>query len=269
MNLGSTQRWLWDAMLAGDGGIRDGDALIHGGSLPARDRLMIYAGGYRMRLLECMHAANPLLRSALDDRLFDAFALAYIAAHPSSSYNLHDLGAEFPDYLHRKRPDGNDEDDGAWADFMIALARFERCLYETYDGPGDEYQGVHPDASQMACADDWQHDPDETTGIALARSLHLLELSHPVQQCLRAHHAGERVTAMSAKRSWLAIARVDYRVVVEPLSAAEHALYLRVRDQGLNAALAEIRAGAGEEGVQRWLRRQLQRGLLIRRRAGC
>lgn len=246
MSLAMQQAWLWQAILAG--GAQDADAAVHGGALPPQARLAIYAGGYRMRLLECMRASFPLLHAALGERLFDAFALDYIAAHPSRSHTLHALGEGFATHLAATRPARSDTDDGDWADFMIALTTFERALCEIYDGPGDEGR---------------EDDGREDGTLAPARSLRLLTLSHPVHDCLRRHHAGQPIEAMPGRTTHLALARVAYRVVVEPLNPVEHAIFARILHDGLAAGLAEVRAGAGEEGLAMWLQRQQRRGLLV------
>ncbi|MFD0724580.1 HvfC/BufC family peptide modification chaperone [Lysobacter brunescens] len=248
MSLSAQQAWLWQAILAG--GAQDADATVHAGTLPPQARLGIYAGGYRLRLLECMRATFPLLQAALGDRLFDAFALDYIAAHPSRSHTLHALGTGFATHLAATRPARSDADDGDWADFMIALATFERALCEVYDGPGDEHR----------------EEGGEDDTLAPARSLRLLTLSHPVHECLRRHHTGQPIEAMPARTTHLALARVAYRVVVEAINPVEHAIFTRILQDGLAAGLADVRAGAGDEGLALWLQRQQRRGLLVGRR---
>jgi hypothetical protein len=245
MSLSAQQAWLWQAILAG--GAHDADAIVHAGALPPQARVGIYAGGYRLRLLECMRATFPLLQAALGERLFDAFALDYIAAHPSRSHTLHALGDGFAAHLAATRPARSDSDDGDWADFMIALATFERALCEIYDGPGDEHR----------------EEGREDDALAPARSLRLMTLGHPVHECLRRHQAGEAIVAMPARTTHLALARVAYRVVVEPLNVVEHAIFTRILHDGLAAGLAEVRAGAGDEGLALWLQRQQRRGLLV------
>lgn len=245
MSLSTQQAWLWQAILAG--GAHDADAIVHADGLPPQARLGIYAGGYRLRLLECMRAAFPLLQAALGERLFDAFALDYIATHPSRSHTLHALGAGFATHLGATRPARSDTDDGDWADFMIALATFERALCEVYDGPGDEHR----------------EEGGEDDTLAPARSLRLMTLSHPVHECLRRHQDGQPIEAMRARTTHLALARVAYRVVVEPLNTVEHAIFTRILRDGLVAGLTEVRAGAGDEGLAVWLQRQQRRGLLV------
>lgn len=236
------QQWLWQQILAGASVAGSATDMIHAGHLPVEARLAIYAGGYRLRLLECMRAAFPLLQSALGDALFDRFALGYLDAHPSQSYTLHHLGAGFADHLEQTRPT-NPEDDGDWVDFMIALARFERALSEVYDGRGDEHE--------------------TPTELQLASSLRLLSLSHPVHESLRAHQHQEPVSVCSAKPVFLAIIRRSFRVSVEPITATEFALLQRAATDSLDHVLREVRGGVGEAGLERWLLRMRERGIIV------
>src|SRR4051812_450530 len=102
--------------------------------LGAPERIALYRRGYRARLVECMHETHPALRHALGDGLFDEFALDYLAATPSRSYTLLDLGARFADHLEATRPDG----DELWPEFIVDLARLERAFHEVYEGLGAE-----------------------------------------------------------------------------------------------------------------------------------
>jgi hypothetical protein len=159
MSLDACQRWLWAAIQASSDDFEPATAPIHGHGLGARDRLAIYANGYRMRLLECLRGEFSALERLLGEPLFARFALDYLTAQPSTSYNLHELGARFPEHLARTRPDA----DEPWIDFMIDLARLERVVREVYDGPGDERL-----PADAPCA--------------AARSLRLVRLSPPIQQ---------------------------------------------------------------------------------------
>lgn len=242
MSWQADQQWLWQKILLGD--IHDPEAAsrIHAGQLPVTQRLGIYAGGYRQRLLECMRASFPLLQAALGESLFDRFALDYLDAQPSQSYTLHDLGQGFANHLQATRPDSASET-ADWVDFMIALTRFERVLSEVYDGPGDERA--------------------EVSSLRLACSLRLLRLSHPVHEALRAHQAAEAVRPSMAKTTHLALVRRAFRVSVEPITGTEFRLLERVATIGLPAVLGEVRAGVGDEGMQRWIHKMRDRGVLL------
>jgi len=83
----------------GQHGLRLEDVIAEKRGLSAEKRLSIYTSGYVLRLLECMRADFPGLRSFVGDSVFDAFARAYIISEPPESPSLFDLGAAFPRFL--------------------------------------------------------------------------------------------------------------------------------------------------------------------------
>lgn len=241
MSLESCQEWLWAAIHASSAELDPATAPIHAQGLAARERVAIYANGYRMRLLECLRAEFAGLARLLGEPLFEGFALDYLRAQPSTSYTLHELGAGFPAHLARTRPDTASERE-PWVDFMIDLARLERLIRAVYDGPGDE-------------------DLPPVAPCAAARSLRLVRLSHPVHRYLTdPQHGAAGVSPPELVH--LAVLRRDFRVCVELLSPAEHALLERVLAGQLLVVLAEVAAGAGPDGLARWLQRNRERGLL-------
>ncbi|HEU4578256.1 MAG TPA: DNA-binding domain-containing protein [Polyangiaceae bacterium] len=244
MSLESCQRWLWAAIQASSGELDPAAAPIQGHGLGVRDRVAIYANGYRLRLLECLRGEFSALQRLLGEPLFARFALDYLTAQPSTSYTLHDLGARFPEHLARTRPDAGAERE-PWIDFMIDLARVERLIREVYDGPGDERL-----PADAPCA--------------AARSLRLVRMSHPVQRYLTDPDSG----VAAPETVHLAVLRREFLVRLEPLTPAEFGLLQRVVAGQLRAVLAEVAAGAGAEGAERWLQRNRERGLLTGGRVG-
>jgi hypothetical protein len=67
---------------------------------------------------------------------------------------------------------------------------------------------------------------------------------------------------MPPRPTCLALARVAFRVVVEPLNAVEQGLYRRMQQESAASGMAEVRAGVGEDGLRLWLTRQVERGLM-------
>src|ERR1044072_1623042 len=96
------------------------DVVAESRGVSARERLAVYAGGYVLRLLECMRADFPVLRGFVGDSVFDAFAKAYVITMPPSSHSLYDLGANFPRFLEETKPKNWTLDAGISA--MLALA---------------------------------------------------------------------------------------------------------------------------------------------------
>ncbi len=64
--------------------------------LTAIERLQIYGNAYFARLLECLREEFPVLKHALTEEVFDAFAVGYLQQYPSRSYTLFELGSNFP-----------------------------------------------------------------------------------------------------------------------------------------------------------------------------
>ena len=99
----------------------------------ARQRLAIYQRGYLARLRACMAAQFKALEYALGADLFQQFADLYIQKHPSTSYNLIDLGEKFAEFLEDTRPDKNEPEKESWIDFMIELIDFEYHINLIFD----------------------------------------------------------------------------------------------------------------------------------------
>src|SRR5260370_4744681 len=176
-HLGQIQRWMQAAIMHPVGvaeGIASDEARRHidvgpdeaetvvtrSRALTALERLAIYSYAYYARLLECLREEFPVLKHALGDEIFDAFAAEYLERYPSRSYTLFQLGVNFPRFLAETRPDspspspsplgGEGEGEGAvnWPDFLIDLATLELAFNEAFDGPGVEGKKLW-DADQL------------------------------------------------------------------------------------------------------------------------
>src|SRR5258707_9350668 len=156
-DLGQIQRWMQATIMNPVGvaeGIASPEARSHinvgpdeaeavvtrSRALSALERLAIYSYAYYARLLECLREEFPVLKHALGEEVFDAFAVGYLEKYPSRSYTLFQLGVNFPRFLAETRPD-READEGVaaeWPDFLIDLATLERTFSEVFDGPGVE-----------------------------------------------------------------------------------------------------------------------------------
>lgn len=140
-NLAQTQQWMQAALVRQEG--RSHAAfpehfVSESGRLTAARRLDIYRHSYVARLRECMKNQFSALAYALGEELFQMFADQYLAARPSDSYTLNELGRRFPDFLEETRPDAGQEQRESWIDFVIQLARFEYTLSEIFDAQADD-----------------------------------------------------------------------------------------------------------------------------------
>lgn len=134
-DLARTLSWVQAALLdpAGAGGAEQ--VFTASAALTAGQRLAIYQRGYRLRLLETMQAHYPALHHLLGGELFDGFALDYLAANPSRSRSLDDLGARYVTHLERTRPDRDARRPEPWIDLLVDVARYERLFLEVHSMP--------------------------------------------------------------------------------------------------------------------------------------
>ena len=87
------------------------------------ERAEIYNQQYWLRLLDTFSRDFPGLRWLLGDTRFDRIARAYLAAHPSRSCTLHDLGDRLPDFL-----ESGPRFRGRRQSAAIEMARLERAM---------------------------------------------------------------------------------------------------------------------------------------------
>jgi hypothetical protein len=197
-------------------------------ALTAIERLEIYHHAYFARLLDCLREEYSVLAAALGGELFDAFAVAYLKAHPSQSYTLGRLGGKFPEFLEETRPraahaTGQDAD---WPEFMIDLARLERMVNEVFDGPGVEGQSLLDTARFQAIPPDrW---PDAR--LVCVPCLRLVKLNYPINDYFTAIRRGEQPPLPEPGAAYVAVARHDYRVVRYSLEPAQFELLQALTD---------------------------------------
>jgi hypothetical protein len=139
--LAQMQNWMQSALIQQEGQrpAANHEYLINESTrLTAARHLNIYRQSYIARLRDCMKNQFSALAYALGEELFQMFADQYLAAYPSGSYTLNDLGRRFPDFLEETRPDAGQEEKESWIDFMIQLAHFEYTLSLIFDEYSNE-----------------------------------------------------------------------------------------------------------------------------------
>lgn len=225
-------------------GLSAEDVVAERRGLSARERLGIYAGGYVLRLLECMRADYPCLRAFVGDPVFDAFAKAYIITRPPRSHSLYHLGADFPQFLEETRPGAERFDAGmrAMLDLPPEIARVERARAEVMRARGTEDDP--PPAEPLS--------PFAVFGEGLTLEatgcLRLLELKFPLVDFLRSSDGGERPEPPAPRATFVAVGRSDYRVHVEEVTPWQFA-FLRAceRPAHLYEAVRRAALEAGKE----------------------
>jgi Putative DNA-binding domain len=247
--LAEAQAWMQAAILAGSAE----DARCHlrdGNRLTAEARIGIYAGGYRLRLIECLRAEYPLLARLAGPTAFDLFCQGYIAARPSHSYTLHDFGAGFADYLEASRPAGDGTAQTVEA-VPAALARIERAKAEVLRAEGVERlpaDGDKPVLLQMlALAAPACRRPD---------SVRLLDLPFDFTATLASPDGDEAPAWPAPVPSLLAVTRSDYRVSWHRLERWQYDWLASLSEEAAGAPPAE------DPRLADWLPTALRLGLV-------
>ncbi|WP_139333337.1 putative DNA-binding domain-containing protein [Mycobacterium sp. SP-6446] len=249
------------------------DVVCASAALTPAQRLGLYAGSYRLRLLECLRELHPALRHALGPALFDGVALNYLQSNPSTSYTLFELDRDFADHLAATQPALADGEE-PWPSFLVDMARLERLFLEVYDGPGVEAVetgGAAPAAvSRDPCAS--ANFPAQQHGWSLSASgggrlpaelppgwaeatvsavpcLRLLTSRYPVGRYLLAVRRGRQPALPLPQPCFLALNRRDYRVVVHELEVEPYSLLVALV---VGAPLAECAAAAGMALAEAW-----------------
>lgn len=215
-------------------------------SLPALDRLAVYARADFARLLDCLREEYPVLKTALGDDVFDAFAAEYLQRFPSRSYTLFDLGTRFPQFLRDTRPATDGEGAGAeWPDFLIDLATLELAFNEVSDGPGIKGKPILDEAAIAAVP------PHRLSDARLipAPCVRVLALKYPVHSYFTAVRRNEGAPFPEPAETFLAITRQRYAVRHFELSKPAHVLLSALlRGETLGAALGEVARGDDDPG---------------------
>ena len=127
-----------------------GEFLKPNDRLASTERLAIYSRSYWFRLFDCLHDDFPGLRSVLGAKKFHAFARAYLAQYPSSSWTLRNLGSRLVQFI---------EEQPEWTAPRTAIARdiasFEWAQVLAFDEArneplqGDNLLGSNPDELRL------------------------------------------------------------------------------------------------------------------------
>lgn len=248
------QRWM-QSVLSHPGGVVAGsqaatnedwtisEVITPSQRLSAPDRLAIYGHAYYARLLECLRSEFPAVHRAAGDEAFSGLAAAYLQSYPSRSYTLAELGRHFSDSLHQSRPPRASENPlPDYADFLIDLARLERCYSEVFDGPGPERMpGLTPEAlaalppERFADAQLMFHD-----------SVRLLELRFPCHEYASAVRQGRDPVPPPPEPTSLVVYRKNYVVRRFAATPIEFALLSDLRRGSSIAETMHHAAALGE-----------------------
>ncbi|HEY4259223.1 MAG TPA: DNA-binding domain-containing protein [Schlesneria sp.] len=211
------------------------------------ERLEVYSNAYKARLIEVLIGEYPAFVHALGEDAFIGLASGYLEVHPPASYTLGELGRSFADYLAETRPP-NDSEDGSpdWADFLIDLARLERCYSEVFDGPGiEELPPLDPDCFRHLTPEQWV-----TSRLVAAPCLRLAVYRFPVHEYASSVRHQQEPDSPIAEITRLAIHRREYVVRRTTIDAIQFDLLTRlVEGASIGQALDQLMAANSQAVV--------------------
>ncbi|RYY84220.1 MAG: DUF2063 domain-containing protein [Chitinophagaceae bacterium] len=193
-------------------GFDEKSVVAAGGVASERRRLSVYTTGYRLRLLECLAADFPALRQFLGAALFEHFGDNFLQQHHSQSFTLSDLGELFATFLEASRP----VDSAPYFALPAALARVERARHEVLRAPGLE-ETKQPEW----LPDRFLFEPVQVQRSACCRAL---STDFALKDFYEALLKEEAAALPALEESYLALGRVQYRLTLTALSAAEYQL---------------------------------------------
>ena len=97
--------------------------------LSSRERLEIYSKSYWYRILDSLYEDFPGLRAIVGDDAFHKLSLAYLTAHPSTSFTMRNLGGRLEAWLRRRR-----QYTGGQHALALDMVRLEWAHIEAFDG---------------------------------------------------------------------------------------------------------------------------------------
>jgi hypothetical protein len=120
-------------------------AIVDAPPLPVQARLGIYHNAYRVRLIDAVDDAYPILHAVLGDEMFAALGEEFVAAHPSVHRSIRWYGRELPEFLAQRPP-------YAEQPILAELALLEWTLAEVFDAadalpkPRAAFSAIDPSA---------------------------------------------------------------------------------------------------------------------------
>lgn len=204
--------------------LHENDVVSDEGEASVLARLNVYSSGYMLRLLDCLYADYAISKKFMGDELFDHFAKAYLAYHPSTSFTLYDLGEKFPEFLEKTKPVISKDEDSSAYDIPANLARVERARQVAMRAPG-----LEDDVTGNTTAEVFQL--FTTLNIRIPECLQLLELEMPMKQFFDAILQDKDYELPSRGKTFMAVSRKNFRVTTEEISEMQYLFLQQCKKQ--------------------------------------
>ena len=201
--------------------------------LSAFERLEIYNRQYWFRVMGALQEDFPALRAVVGARAFETLSIAYLSAHPSSSFTMRNLGSKLTDWLA-----GHRDFAGRRHGLALDVTRIEWAFVEAFDGA----ERVPLTLDQIATL-------DGDSRLGLQPHLRLIVLEYPADDLVLALHDREKQQTSEAgvkreegqeapvklpklrrRATWVAAHRVDLAVFYRRLEREEFQTLTAIRN---------------------------------------
>jgi hypothetical protein len=150
-----------------------------GRRLSPAQQVDLYRRQFWLRHLGSLREDYPGLERLLGEAAFEAFARAYLAAHPPRTPSLRDLGADLVPFAERY-----ESFDPALREAALEMARYEHAFVDLFDGP--EAPTLDPQKLASVPDDGW-----DRARIVIDPRIVRLRLRFPVHRLRLAARSGE------------------------------------------------------------------------------
>lgn len=225
--LAELQQELVAALLDGDDTVSD--RLLGDPALDVQGRLAVYQGSVRGALSRALTQVYPVLQRLVGARFFDAMAGRYLAAHPSTSPDLHDFGGQLAPFLASFAP-------AAALPYLPDVARLEWAWHRVF-------HAADPDPGLPAGFGDRDEDALAALPLALSPALRLVHSDYPVDQIWRANQPEQEeppAVHLDEGPVWLVVSRGGGLPEIENLNPRDWQLLDAIADSACLDDLAGL-----------------------------
>ncbi len=206
--------------------------IVNDKKVGAKKRLGIYYDAYRLRIIEALANAYPILKALLGDEVFNRTARSYIEQYPSTYRNMRWVGDQMQTHLQKILPQHAVASEMAAFEWALSLA------FDAEDVPSVTLQDL-----AVIPPEDWAD-----LKFVFHPSLRMLHLQWNVLPIWRALNSEETPPKAAKKNVTCLIWRMNLNSHYRSLDAAEHAaLQSAIAGASFGALCEQLQENASEE----------------------
>ena len=206
--------------------------IVNDKKVGAKKRLGIYYDAYRLRIIEALANAYPILKALLGDEVFNRTARSYIEQYPSTYRNMRWVGDQMQTHLQKILPQHAVASEMAAFEWALSLA------FDAEDVPSVTLQDL-----ALIPLEDWAD-----LKFVFHPSLRMLQLQWNVLPIWGALNGEETPPKAAKKNVTCLIWRMNLNSHYRSLDAAEHAaLQSAIAGASFGALCEQLQENASEE----------------------